>query len=225
MKKSNQFLTVFGLVTFLMLLYTDFNLAQEYSRIDLSDPYKNYISLPFEPYTVLHLSGTNGYPIEIRYAEDDGLRALRSRTGHIIQRASSDTLFIEYTGTNISQEQSRHTDTPPAIIIEKHTLPEVIATDVHCQIVDFDTDTVYMTIKGRGYTEIQDCHLGSLNVEISHDGHLGFLRQNSVDSLHLAMHNTSVAFLKNVNLRHIEQDLSDSVSIVLSNDVFNTLAQ
>ena len=171
MKKSNQFLASLGLLTFIMICYTNFNLVREYKKIDLSDPFKNYLSLPSIPHSVLKLSGSNGYPI----------------------------------------------------VIQRNVLSEIIISDIHCKIADFDAEELRLTVNGNALSEIKDCHLNTMNVEVSNNGHLEFFHENSVDSLQLAMSNTSSVYLKNVNLHHIEQDLTDSVSIILSNDVFTAL--
>ncbi|MEM8892712.1 MAG: hypothetical protein AAGD28_32325, partial [Bacteroidota bacterium] len=97
MKKSNQFLLILGSIILSMMLFTNFNLVGEYKKIDLSDPFKNYISLDVEPYAVLKLSGSNGYPIEVRQTDESELKFLRSRTEHVKHRIHADTLFISFT--------------------------------------------------------------------------------------------------------------------------------
>ncbi|MDW3647623.1 MAG: DUF2807 domain-containing protein [Bacteroidia bacterium] len=221
MKKSNEFLATLGLLIFLMMFFTNFNLVQEYKKIDLSDPFKNYISQDTEPYTVLKLTGSNGYPIEVRQADENELKLLRSRTEHLTYRIHADTLFIEFTGARISKQQSMNSTSPAAIIIQKSRLPEIIATDIHCKISDFKSEEMKLSIEGNALAEIKDCHFNRMEVGISQQGHLEFFHQNSIDSLQLNMANTSVAFLKNVNLHHIQQDLGDSIAIVLSNHVFS----
>ena len=222
-KRSNQFLAILGLLTFSILFFINLKLVEEYKKIDLSDPFKNYFSLDVEPYAVLKLSGSNGYPIEVNYAAENGLKVLRSRKNHMKHSMHGDTLCIEFTGASISKQQSQFSKTAAAILIHRNTLPKIIATDIHCRISDFDTDQLYLRLKGHALSEIKGCYLNRMKVDISQQGQLEFFHQNSIDSLELSMANTSVAFLKNVNLHHITQDLSDSVSIVLSNHVFSTL--
>lgn len=223
MKKSNQFLLILGSIILSMMLFTNFNLVEEYKKIDLSDPFKNYISLDVEPYAVLKLSGSNGYPIEVRQADESELKLLRSRTEHVKHRIHADTLFISFTGARISKHQSQTSNSPAAIIIQRSVLPEIIMTDIHGKISDFEADEMKLSIKGNALAEIKDCQLNRMQVNISQQGHLEFFHQNSVDSLALDMANSSVAFLKQVNLQHIQQDLGDSIAIVLSNDVFSAL--
>lgn len=225
MKKSNQFLAILGLLTLLMMLFTNFNLVQAYKKIDLSDPFKNYLPFQAEPYSVLILSGSNGYPIELKSAEEDGLMVLRSRREHLKYKSHADTLFIEFTGARISKQQSQSSDAPAAIIIQRRTPPEIIAADIHCKISDFAREEMKLRIEGNALTEIKNCQLNRMKVDIHQQGHLEFFGKNKIDSLQLRMTNTSVAFLRNVNLHHIEQDLSDSIAIVLSNHVFSSLLE
>lgn len=225
MKRSNQFLVLFGLITLAVLFLTNFNLVQEYNKIDLSDPFKNYVSLTTKPYSVLILSGSNGYPIEVRNEGGNGLKVLRSRVDHVVQNVISDTLFIEFTGANISRQQSRETNTPPSIIIQRETLPEIIAADIHGKISSFVAQKMSLTLKGDALIEIKDSHFKAMDVNLSHQAQIEFSNRNSTDSLLLTMSNTSVVFLKNINLQYIEQNLGDSISLVLSNDVFNSLVE
>jgi hypothetical protein len=225
MKRSNQFLAILGFIMLFMMLFTHFNLVHAYQEIDLSDPFKNYISLQAKPYSVIKLSGSNGYPIELNYAEENGIKVLRSRTAHVQHKSHGDTLFISFTGASISKQQSKLSNTPPAIIIHRSTLPEIVVRDVHCRINDFDRDDMQISIQGNALTEIKDCHINTMKVKVSQQGHLEFLDQNRVDSLQLNMTNSSVAFLKNVNLDHIKENLGDSVSLVLSNQVFSSLVE
>ena len=225
MKKSNLFLTILGLLTCAMMVFTNFNLVQAYKKIDLSDPFKNYLPFQTEPYSVLILSGSNGYPIELKYAEEDGLMILRSRTEHLRRRSHGDTLFIEFTGARISKQQSQSSNAPAAVIIQRSLLPEISASDIHVKISDFEKDDLELKIGGNALTEIKNCQFNRMKVDLSQQGHLEFFAQNSVDSLQLSMANTSVAFLKNVNLHHIQQELSDSIAIVLSNHVFRDLIE
>jgi len=223
MKKSNQFVILVGLLTSFMILFTNFKLVGEYKKIDLSDPFKNYVSLDTEPYTVLKLSGSNGYPIEVIQAVENELKLLRSRTEHVQYSQKSDTLFIAFTGASISKHQSMNSNSPAAIIIQTNTLPEIIATDIHCKISDFEAEEMKLSLEGNAISEIKDCLFNRMEVDISQQGHLEFFHQNRADSLVLSMANSSVAYLKQVNLNYIDQDLGDSVAIVLSNDVFSAL--
>ena len=225
MKRSNQFLSLLILLTVGMMLFTNFTLMKEYKTIDLSDPFKNYISLDYVPTNVLKLSGSNGYPIEVRHANENGLKVLRSRTEHVIQSIHGDTTRIEFTGASISKQQSILSETPPAIIIEVQYLPELKTTDIHCRIKDFNTDELNIGVGGHALIEIGDCDFVSMIVDISDHGHLEFFHENRVDTMKLTMTNTSVAYLKNVNLHYIKQDLGEAVSVVLSNKVFDSLVE
>ncbi|MEM6800564.1 MAG: hypothetical protein AAF696_04120 [Bacteroidota bacterium] len=225
MKKSNRFLMVLGLFTLLMMLFTNFNLVEAYKKIDLSDPFKNYISMEAQSYRVLKLSGSNGYPIEIRQADENTCMLLRSRREHVKLRIHADTLFIDFTGASISKQQSQASPTSPAIIIQTNSIQEILATDVHCRISDVSRDEMKLSLAGHALSELKDCHLNRMQLDIVQQAHMEFLHQNSIDSLELRMANTSIAFLKNVNLDHIKQDLGDSVSVVLSNYVFRDLVE
>ena len=114
--KPGNILSIAILITVLSgMIFTNFILKNEYLKIDLDDEFKNYISQYIGSYSVLHIKGSNGYPIEIKKGETDDLKVLRSRLSHYNQTLVNDTLSIEFTGTNISLEQAFGNETPPTI--------------------------------------------------------------------------------------------------------------
>lgn len=223
MKKSNQFLFALGSVSVFLMVLINTDLAFEYQKIDLSDPLKNYVQTPVPTYTHIKLSGSNGYPIEIRQTGSSEMLVLRSRIDHVNYNLVADTLFIEFTGANISQHQSKEMDIPPAIILHGNILPTITATDVHCRITGFEARQLDLTTKGNSLVEIESCRFRCLNIHLSDQSELVFIHENRIDSLALNMVNTSVAILAEIDVKHIREDLGDSISIVLSNDLFSEI--
>lgn len=224
MKKSNVFLLIFGLVILTGIYATNVVLTKEYQKIDLTNRYKNYVSVPSPSYTVLDISGSNGYPIEIVHSQTDDIKVLRSRLDHFKSSVQNDTLFIQFTGSNIPMEQRFHSNTPPGIIIEKNTLSSIISTHTHNRVSGFSNQDMTLLLKGNSLMEMSNCHLHTMEIDLRNSSQIGFLHKNTVDSLHIKMANTSVARLQEIEFRTIKHTLGDSITFVLSKDAFDILS-
>ncbi|MEP0266716.1 hypothetical protein [Dokdonia sp.] len=225
MKKGNLFLVIFGLILLTGMYATNHTLANEYQNIDLTDRYKNYVSIPSEAYSVLAISGSNGYPIEIAHAQTDAIKVLRSRVDHFKSNLINDTLFIEFTGSNIPMEQRFHSDTPSGIIIEKNTLSSILNINTHQRISGFSNQDLTLILEGNAFIEVSNCDVHTLDIDMKHRSQIGFSHKNTVDSLHIKMVNTSIARLQEIEFRAIQHTLSDSITVVLSKGVFNRVLE
>lgn len=223
MKKSNLFLITLGLIMIAGMFSTNVILKKEYQKIDLTDPYKNYVSVASPSYSVLDISGSNGYPIEIVNKKTDDIKVLRSRLHHFKSNLKNDTLYIQFTGSNISMEQSYHTKTPPGIIIEKNVLSSIIITNIHNRISNFSNQDLKLILKGNSHMEISDFHLNTMDIDVKNNSQIEFLNINTVDSLHIKMENKSIAKLQKIDFKTIKHSLSDSITFVLSKDTFNNM--
>lgn len=223
MKTSNVIITFFSVAISGVLFATNVSLKKEYEKIDLDDAFKNYVSVDSAPYSVLSISGSNGYPIEIVQKDTDAIKVLRSRLEHFKSVVKNDTLFIEFTGSNISMQQSFLSTTPSGIVIHKKNLSGIIATNTHQRVSGFNSDHLTMELKGNSYLELQNCNAQTLSILMENESYLQFLEHNIADSIYLKMTHTSVANLNDVTFKKVHPVLSDSVALVLSRDVFRNL--
>lgn len=223
MKKSNLFFMTLGIIMIMGMCATNIVLKKEYDKIDLTDPYKNYVSVQSEPYMVLDLSGSNGYPIEIEYSETNDIKVLRSRLGHFKNLLRNDTLFIQFTGSNIPMEQGRNSSTPAGIIIGKSTLSGIIGRGTHQRVSGFSGEDLKLILKGNAFAEISNCNLHIMEVDMMNTSQIAFLERNKVDSLQLKMANTTMAELRKIDFRNMEHTLGDSISFVLSKEVIGKI--
>lgn len=221
MKKSNLYITVLGLIILFGMITTNLILKKEYQKIDLSDPFKNYTSITTKPYSVLDISGSNGYPIEIIHKKTNTIKVLRSRLKHFKSSSRNDTLFIQFTGSNVSMNQRHNSNTPSGIVIEKSKLSSIHLTDVHNRLSGYSNQDLKLSLKGNSYQEIRECKLNKLSIEIKNTSQVEFVKENTVDSLDLKMINKSVARLENIQFRTINPILGDSVVFMLSKGAFN----
>lgn len=223
MKTSNVFIIILSISISGMLFATNLSLKKEYDKIDLDDVFKNYVSVSSEHYTVLSISGSNGYPIEIVQKDTNAIKVLRSRLEHFKSVVKNDTLFIEFTGANISMQKSFLSTTPSGIIIYKNNLAGIIATNTHQRVSGFETEHFTLNLKGYSHVELQNCTVQTLSIAMENKSHLQFVEHNLADSIALKMTNTSVANLTDVAFKKMHPVLSDSVTLVLSKEVFKNL--
>lgn len=205
------------------MFLTNLFLKMEYQKIDFEDPYKNYISVSSEPYSVLNLSGSNGYPIEIVQKNTDDIKVLRSRLDHFNSTVKKDTLFIEFSGSNISMQESSLNTTPSGIIIHKNNLESIISTNTHNKVSDFRNGDLSLISRGKSYSILQNCNLNTLSISTENESQIKFLEYNRIDSLSLKMDNSSVVNLSDIDFKKIHPVLSDSTTLVLTKDTFKHL--
>lgn len=223
MKKSNIYLSVVGIVIITGMFITNSILKNEYQKIDITDVYKNYISVTTESYSVLDISGSNGYPIEITQHKTDDIKVLRSRLNHFKKTLRNDTLFVEFTGSNIPMQQRYNNDTPAGIIIHKNSLQSLISTNTHNKMSGFTNQNLEVTLFGTSLLEMRNSNLKTMKIDMRNKSQIAFSEENSIDSLSLKMMNTSVASLQKIYFRTIHHTLSDSITLVLSNNVFKNI--
>ena len=221
MKKSNLFILVLSIVCIAGLFTFNLKLKNEYLKIDLSDPFKNYISIGHQSYSVLDITGSNGYPIKVVQKGTNDVKVLRSRLNHFKSELKNDTLFIKFTGSNIPNEQSRNSATPYGIIIENKELVTFISTKTHNRFFNFKNKDLQIVLKGNSFMEMSNCNLNRLQISLENSSYINFLNKNEIDSLDLKMTHNSIASLQNIEFNTINHSLKDSVAIVLSKDAFN----
>ncbi|TVZ55007.1 hypothetical protein OD91_0248 [Lutibacter sp. Hel_I_33_5] len=223
MKKSNLFITILSTVIIVGMFATNITLKNEYQKIDVSDPFKNYISIDHKPYSVLDISGSNGYPIQIISKKTNDIKVLRSRVKHFKSELRNDTLYIKFTGSNIPSNQRYNSNTPYGIIIENDKLASIISKNTHNRIFNLENKNLHLTIKGNSFIEMSHCNLDTLQVDVQNSGYIDFTMKNKAEYLDLKMSDKSIVSLQNLDFKSIKHSLKDSVSIVLSKDAFNKI--
>lgn len=223
MKTSQVFIIILSIVILAVLYATNVSLKKEYLKIDLENVYKNYVSVNSKPYSVLSISGSNGYPIEIFQNDTNTIKVLRSRLEHYKSTVKNDTLFIEFSGSNVSMRQSFLTTTPPGIVIHKNKISGIVNSNTHQRVSGFKNDHFNLVLKGNSHLELKNSKVKTLSVLTENDSQIQFLEHNTIDSLSLKMLNTSVANLTNINFKKVHPVLSDSIAIVVSKDTFKNL--
>jgi len=221
MKPSNLLTTILFSTLISGMFYTNIILKNEYLKIDLDDKFKNYISYNMDSYSVVKIEGSNGYPVEIKSGKSNNVKVLRSRINHFNKALVKDTLFIEFTGANISAEQSFLNETPTGIVIESNTLSKIIVSNTYNRIEGFSRKEMDIILKNSSIAEIADCKLNSLNLSSEGNSQYIFSKNNIIDSLNLIMLDKSIGHLKQLDFKHLSHSLGDSTTMVLSKNIFD----
>lgn len=224
-KKSNLMVGALVLISTIGMFATNLILKKEYLKIDLTDVYKNYISVNKATYSVLNISGSNGYPIDIIHKPHNHVRVLRSREKHVTSHLSHDTLFIEFRGANISQSQAFLTDTPSGLIIESKDLVEVISKNTNNRIIGFSNQDFTLNLAGNSLSKVFDCEVKTFNISSKNKSQFEFSQSNQVDSLRIDMSDHSIAYFQEIHFADIRHTLQDSARWVLSKNVINRVFQ
>jgi hypothetical protein len=220
MKSSNILLLVLCTIFLSGMVYTNAVLKNEYLKIDLSDDFKNYISHPMESFSILDIKGSNGYPIEINKGNTDDVKVLRSRINHFSQQLIGDTLFIEFTGSNIPIDQTYSMNTSPGIIIEVESLSEIRTSQTYNRISNFSDQDLSITLKNSSITDVANCSLNALNLCSNDVSQFVFSQNNTVHSLQLTMKDNSIGRFEDIDFSTLNHTLDDSITLVLSKNTF-----
>ncbi|MGB0891542.1 MAG: hypothetical protein ACPGUU_04260 [Flavobacteriaceae bacterium] len=223
MKKSNIFISFLAIAIITGMFLVNADLKKEYTKIDLKDPFKNYLSIDHESYSVLDISGSNGYPIQIIQKDTNNIKILRSRLNHFKSELRNDTMFVKFTGSNIPMNQRHNSSTPYGIIIENSELTKIVSTNTHNRIFDFSNTNLQISLKGNSFMEVNNCNINTLQINLENTSYIDFIINNKADSLDLIMKDKSIASLQKMSFNKINHSLKDSVTIVLSKDAFNTI--
>ena len=223
MRKSNVFISILFITILAGLFMSNSALKKAYDKIDLSDPFMNYASYKSELYSVLDISGSNGYPIKVVQSDSSRIKVLRSRLKHFNQELRNDTLFVSFTGSNIPIEQRINSNTPYGIIIENSKLKGLVSTNMHSRLYDFNDTAFQILLKGNSFMEMTNCKFSDLKLSLKQSSYVRFFDQNIVDALELRMTETATASIQQIDFNRMTHHLSDSVSIVLSKDAFDKI--
>lgn len=216
MKPSNIALLSLAFAFLVGMFFTNSILKKEYVKIDLDDPLKDYVSVDYESFSVLKISGSNGYPIEIEAAEKEDIKVLRRRMGFFKKELKGDTLHITFSGSNIPLEQAANSTTQPGIKIQGSAFSQIIIKDTYTRIKGLTEKNLNLYLEGNASTAVLDCRFGSLSIAAKNNSRFEFKQHNSVDTLAFTLANTSMGYLKNIDFSVLQPTLGDSAVVAMS---------
>lgn len=223
MKAGNIALSILILVLLTSMAWVNTQLKAVYYEIDLTDKLKSYLTLETDHYSILKISGSNGYPIDIRQGENEAIRVLRSRASQLEHHIDGDTMIIHFSGARVSPSSLATTTTPSGLIISSSKITEVLLTDTHNRVSGFAEPSFTLHLKGNSYTELSDNHLGTLSVNASLNSSFEFRNKNSADTALITLQDNSVGFLDGLSYHRLRPAMEDSSLMVLSKSALQAL--
>ena len=225
MKKASNIASLSLLMVLLTsMVWVNTELEKVYLEIDLNDELRNYLSIKTADFKLLKISGSNGYPIEIKKGTEE-MRMLRSRVSQFQHQVSGDTLIIEFTGARVSPTALADTHTPAGLIIFSEQLEALILTNTHNRISGFDQEALVLMLEGESYTELSDNRVRKLHIEASDASSFEFRNENSADAVSMSLAQRSVGFLDGLRYHELKPVMEDSALVVLSKNALNQLVK
>lgn len=223
MKRSNIALSALLIMILLCLVWVNTTLKAMYYDIDLTDTMRNYQTVVTDQYSILKIRGSNGYPIEIKQAEQADIKVLRSRMSQFAHRVDHDTLIIDFSGARVSAEYLLNSTTATAIIIQVPEVSEIILQDTHNRISGMIQPELSLRLEGSSYTELSDNHFGTFSLIAQDASRFEFKSKSAADTAHFELVHGSVGFLDGLSYHVFNPVLQDSALLVLSQSALGTL--
>lgn len=223
MKKATIYLICLSICFIMGMFLTNINLKQAYLQIDLSDPYKNYIHTCIHPLKAVKISGSNGYPIDIKQKESNEIKFLKSRQEHIQKKISNDTLYIKFTGANKTRQTGDDSDAAAAIILELQHLPPVYVKNTFHRISGFKQKEVHLYLNGQAEIALYDCNANYMVVSSNNNSHIAFIKNNYMNTLDIRLQEYANAYFKQLQCTNFYPTLGDNVSMVFSKSSLEAL--
>lgn len=225
MKPGNIALSALIIMLLASMTWVNTELRTVYYEIDLTDKLRNYQPVEIAEYSVLEISGSNGYPVEIQQGAENETKILRSRMSQFEYKVTGDTLAIHFSGALVSPSTLVNTTTPAGIIISASKLKGIVLEDTHNRISGFDQGTLSLLLKGSSYTEFSDNHIDSFSLKAAGNSNFTFTTKNTADTALFTLMGASVGFLEGLSYHAFEPVLEDSALIVLSKNALRELIQ
>lgn len=218
MKKSNRVIIALPLFLVVAAGITDYLLAENYHRTDLSNVFRNFDDVKVKPFRHIKLRGGNGYSVEIKKASHYQLQLLHSRLSFFKMQQIEDTLIIQFNVANRNTQQ--HYDPVRGLIISAPLLQTVSLSGTSNIIRGFVQDSLSVTQSDRTSTALYDLRLKTLSLAAEKSGLIHCVQNNQAEVISLQLMNTSTAMLNGIEYTSLQPRLSDSAAVVFGKKNF-----
>lgn len=223
MKPGNIALLALLTVLLTSMVWVNTELRAVYYEIDITDKFRNYLSITTDKYSILKITGSNGYPIEIQQREQEEVKVLRSRMSQVDYQIQGDTLIIHFSGARVSHSALVNSTTLAGIIISASKLSKIVLNNTHNRISGFDQQALTLRLKGSSYTELSDNSFGTFSLKAQGESSFEFKNKNEVDTAFFGLMGSSVGFLEGLSYHVFEPVMEDSSLIILSKSALREL--
>ncbi|QHS56472.1 hypothetical protein GWR56_13335 [Mucilaginibacter sp. 14171R-50] len=213
-KRSNLILASFALFFVAALFAADRELARQYRRIDLKDPFKNFGMVPVRPYKVLNISGGNSYTVRIVHGTDYTIRLMNSRKQFFRMEQRLDTLAINFMVSNQQYQSPEQCTT--GLILTVPALAMVNTSGINCELSGLKQDSLLIRQEHQAILRIKDLRLGSLALSARHSSTATFMDRNWTDTLRLTLDQGSSVDLGPLKARNILTKLKGNARLVIT---------
>lgn len=213
-KKSNLILAAFAVFFVAALFAADRELAIQYRRVDLKDPFKNFGLVPVRPYKVLHISGGNSYTVRIVRGTDYTIRLMNSRKQFFRMEQHLDTLAINFTVSN--QQYQLPDQCSTGLILTVPSLMMINTSGINCELSGLEQGSLLITQEHQAILRMKDLRLGNLVINGRHSSTATFRDRNRTDTLRLTLDQGSSVDLGPLKARNILTKLNGNARLVIT---------
>jgi len=213
-KKSNLLLAAFAVFFVAALFAADRELAIQYRRIDLKDPFKNFGMVPVRPYKVLNISGGNSYTVRIVQGTAYTIRLMNSRKQFFRMEQHHDTLVINFTVSNQHYQLPEQCTT--GLILAVPALAMINTSGINCELSGLEQDSLLIIQEHEAILRMKDLKLGNLVINGKHSSTATFRDSNRTDTLHLTLDEGSSVDLGPLKARNILTELKGNARLVVT---------
>jgi len=213
-KKSNLILAIFAVFFVAALFAADLELAIQYHRIDVKDPFKNFGLVPVRPYKTLNISGGNSYTVRIEHGTDYTIRLMNSRKQFFRMEQHLDTLTINFTVSNQQYQLPEQCTT--GLIMTVPALAVINASGINCELSGLEQDSLLISEEQKAILRMKDLKLGDLVINSRHSSTAIFRDRSLTNTLCLALGQGSFVDLGPLKARNISTQLKGNSRVVIT---------
>jgi hypothetical protein len=216
MKKSSKLILLFLALFLAGLFYTDNILNDEYRKISLGDPLKNYETLKTEMFSRLSIKGGNGYSIKIVPGKEPGIKVMKSRKEFLTYSVAGGLLTIDFKVPVINIMQANLKSIPTGMII---TIPDLSAVSAAGTYIIFDsiaTPRMSVNLEGSSLTMFRKITVPGLSVSAAGNSYTEFKEGSSADSLTVSLSESAILRLNDTKFTGLLPLLKDKAEIIFS---------
>ncbi|SDE18233.1 hypothetical protein [Pedobacter soli] len=222
-KKSNLVLVAFAAFFVASLFAADRELAIQYHRIDLKDPFKNFGMVPVRPYKVLNISGGNSYTIRIERGTDYTIRLMNSRKQFFRMEQHQDTLSINFTVSNQHYQLPEQCTT--GLILTVAALAMIKTSGVNCELSGLEQGSLLVKQEYKAILRMNDLRISNLVIGGKDSSTATFRGGNRTDTLCITLDQGSSVDLGTLKARNILAELKGNARLVITAANLNNLVK
>jgi hypothetical protein len=223
MKASNKLIFILVLFLFVILLFADFTLRNEYARINVNDPFKNYKKLEIRPFRFLSLTGGNGYAIRVVRGDSCSLKVMSSRMSFLTHSISGDTMYVDFRVPKLDFRGGDGSNTPIGLIVSCPNLSYLAVSGTLNFLDSLTLDSLNLVAKGSSIVVFKEDSITGLHVSGADISSIVFAGRNRFGSLSADLGGDCGLALNDANFLHFYPIVKDRARVVLSASSFRQI--